>query len=402
MKNETHSINGRMDIHILYIIAYVTSITSCLGSCVILLFLNHGNIETNPVYLKARRILALATFLVAAGHIVSLTVRKWQPVMLDIASFPVVLIASSQALLFTFSLILLFNGQYVTRRRILLYAAPSLLFTLAYIGASLIWKDHPVYIYQGWESLVINPPFLIRSLYLLTYIIQLGFYTKLFLRERHIYLSLLGEVKPEDRWLKLGQVTNAFFLAAGIGLCALSLALNPHLPHEIFVTFLFAVFYFAFGIFYANFSSTYQNVRTRIREQKAPFSPPAEADMDELICYLQPDDDNNRLFKDIEAYFRKEQPHLDPNFKISDLPRAIGANPHKLSTAVGRATGLTVQDYVLRIRIRHSADLLLLPENADRKIEDIAFSSGFQSTSTYNRNFMKLMKTTPSLFRNRL
>ena len=110
MKNETHSINGRMDIHILYIIAYATSITSCLGSCIILLFLNHGNIETNPVYLKARRILALATFLVAAGHIVSLTVRKWQPVMLDIASFPVVLIASSQALLFTFSLILLFNG----------------------------------------------------------------------------------------------------------------------------------------------------------------------------------------------------------------------------------------------------------------------------------------------------
>ena len=134
----------------------------------------------------------------------------------------------------------------------------------------------------------------------------------------------------------------------------------------------------------------------------ASFSPPAEADMDELICYLQPDDDNNRLFKDIEAYFKKEQPHLDPNFKISDLPKAIGANPHKLSTAVGRATGLTVQDYVLRIRIRHSADLLLLPENADRKIEDIAFSSGFQSTSTYNRNFMKLMKTTPSLFRNRL
>ena len=98
--------------------------------------------------------------------------------------------------------------------------------------------------------------------------------------------------------------------------------------------------------------------------------------MEELICYLQPDDDNNRLFKDIEAYFQKEQPYLDPDFRISDLPRTIGANPHKLSTAVGRATGLTVQDYVLRLRIGHSADLLLLPENAERTIEDIAFSSG--------------------------
>lgn len=371
-----------MDIHTLYIIAYATSTTSSLGSCAILLFLNYGNIETNPVYLKARRILAFATFLVAIGLLISLTTRKWQPVGWDIASFPVTLIASSQTLLFTFSLILLFNEQYATRQRILLHATPSLLFTLAYAGACLIWKDHPVYAYSEWKSLVTNPPSLIRTLYLLAYIIQSGIYAKLFLHERHTYLSLLGGVKTEDRWLKLGQVTSAFFLASGIGLCTLSLALNPYLPHEITVTFLFTVFYFAFGIFYANFSSTYRDVRTRIREQNSAFSPPAGADMEELICYLQPDDDNNRLFKDIEAYFQKEQPYLDPDFRISDLPRTIGANPHKLSTAVGRATGLTVQDYVLRLRIGHSADLLLLPENAERTIEDIAFSSGFQSTST--------------------
>ena len=97
-----------MDIHTLYIIAYATSTTSSLGSCAILLFLNYGNIETNPVYLKARRILAFATFLVAIGLLVSLTTRQWQPVGWDIASFPVTLIASSQTLLFTFSLILLF------------------------------------------------------------------------------------------------------------------------------------------------------------------------------------------------------------------------------------------------------------------------------------------------------
>ena len=330
-----------MDIHTLYIIAYATSTTSSLGSCAILLFLNYGNIETNPVYLKARRILAFATFLVAIGLLISLTTRKWQPVGWDIASFPVTLIASSQTLLFTFSLILLFNEQYATRQRILLHAIPSLLFTLAYAGACLIWKDHPVYAYSEWKSLVTNPPSLIRTLYLLAYIIQSGIYAKLFLHERHTYLSLLGGVK------------------------------------------------------------TYRDVRTRIREQNSAFSPPAGADMEELICYLQPDDDNNRLFKDIEAYFQKEQPYLDPDFRISDLPRTIGANPHKLSTAVGRATGLTVQDYVLRLRIGHSADLLLLPENAERTIEDIAFSSGFQSTSTYNRNFLKLMKTTPSRFRSR-
>ena len=175
-----------MDIHTLYIIAYATSTTSCLGSCAILLFLNYGNIETNPVYLKARRILAFATFLVAIGLLASLTTRKWQPVGWDIASFPVTLIASSQTLLFTFSLILLFNEQYATQQRILLHATPSLLFTLAYAGACLIWKDYPVYAYSEWKSLVTNPPSLIRTLYLLAYIIQSGIYAKLFLSLIHI------------------------------------------------------------------------------------------------------------------------------------------------------------------------------------------------------------------------
>lgn len=68
-----------MDIHTLYIIAYATSTTSSLGSCAILLFLNYGNIETNPVYLKARRILAFATFLVAIGLLISLTTRNGNP-----------------------------------------------------------------------------------------------------------------------------------------------------------------------------------------------------------------------------------------------------------------------------------------------------------------------------------
>ena len=193
-----------MDIHTLYIIAYATSTTSSLGSCAILLFLNYGNIETNPVYLKARRILAFATFLVAIGLLISLTTRKWQPVGWDIASFPVTLIASSQTLLFTFSLILLFNEQYATRQRILLHATPSLLFTLAYAGACLIWKDHPVYAYSEWKSLVTNPPSLIRTLYLLAYIIQSGTRTGdkrvlPCLRHRPLYAEPRLESSPASR-----------------------------------------------------------------------------------------------------------------------------------------------------------------------------------------------------------
>lgn len=390
-----------MPLYLFYIAAYASNITACIGGCSDLLLRRPYRQEQNPVYLKACYSLALATFLVALGHVVSQSANGWKPVPLELFSFPVTLIASSQAILFTFSLILLFNTRYVTWWRILLHAAPTIIFTLLYAGACLIWEDHYIYEYSQLKIQAITPPLLIRMLYMLVYIVQLGIYIRLFMRERRTYLALLGEVKPEDRWLKLGQVTYAFFSAFAIGLCALSLALNPQVVHEVVVIFIFAAFYMVFANFYANFDDTYHKVRIRIQELDETLPPPPpEADMEELICYLQPEEDNH-LFKEIEAYFQKEQPYLDPNFKISDLPRAIGANQHKLAITIGCATGLTVQNYILRLRIRHAMDLLLLQENATRKIEDIALSSGFDSTRTFNRNFRELVKTTPTQFRNR-
>ena len=100
----------------------------------------------------------------------------------------------------------------------------------------------------------------------------------------------------------------------------------------------------------------------------------SNADMGDLICYLQ-SGDSNHLFEELEAYLQKEQPYLDYNFKRDDLIKALGTNERNLSAAVGRATGLTLQNYLLRLRIRHAMDLLLLPDYANHTIEDIAGAS---------------------------
>ena len=68
---------------------------------------------------------------------------------------------------------------------------------------------------------------------------------------------------------------------------------------------------------------------------------------------------------------------------------------------MGRATGLTLQNYLLRLRIRHAMDLLLLPDYANHTIEDIAGASGFKAMRTFNRNFRELVKMTPTEFRNK-
>ena len=105
------------------------------------------------------------------------------------------------------------------------------------------------------------------------------------------------------------------------------------------------------------------------------------------------------MFEELEAYLQKEQPYLDYNFKRDDLIKALGTNERNLSAAVGRATGLTLQNYLLRLRIRHAMDLLLLPDYANHTIEDIAGASGFKAMRTFNRNFRELVKMTPTEFR---
>lgn len=111
--------------------------------------------------------------------------------------FPSPTNASSQTLLFTFSLILLFSEQYATRQRIL-HATPSLLFTLAYAGACLIMERPPRLCLLGMEvtgheSAFPDPHALSACLHH-----PVRHLCKLFLHERHTYLSLLGGVKTED------------------------------------------------------------------------------------------------------------------------------------------------------------------------------------------------------------
>ncbi len=110
------------------------------------------------------------------------------------------------------------------------------------------------------------------------------------------------------------------------------------------------------------------------------------------------DEEHNRIFEQLEAYLKKESPHLDPNFRCPDLPAIIGTNERYLQAAVVRATGLTLQDYLLRLRVRYAANELIIPDDT-RTIEQVAFASGFTTNRTFRRNFKRLLHQTPQEFR---
>lgn len=64
-----------------------------------------------------------------------------------------------------------------------------------------------------------------------------------------------------------------------------------------------------------------------------------------------------------------------------------------------RVTGKTFSDYVNDIRIGHACSLLT---ESDKTIAGIAFESGFESLTYFNRVFIKKKQITPREFRNRM
>jgi AraC-like DNA-binding protein len=92
--------------------------------------------------------------------------------------------------------------------------------------------------------------------------------------------------------------------------------------------------------------------------------------------------------------------YINANFRDNVTREGLAAmqsiTPDHLGKAFRKYTGKKINEYVNDLRIKEAMKLLW---TTDRKIIDIAFSLGFESLSTFNRLFTKILKTPPRNFR---
>ncbi len=79
-----------------------------------------------------------------------------------------------------------------------------------------------------------------------------------------------------------------------------------------------------------------------------------------------------------------------------DIGRACGLHPNSAMRLFKKTFGRTLVDHLTHHRIFHAKRLLA---TTDRKIVDIAFSSGFNSISRFNEAFRRACKCTPRTYR---
>lgn len=81
---------------------------------------------------------------------------------------------------------------------------------------------------------------------------------------------------------------------------------------------------------------------------------------------------------------------------LDEASQAVNASTRHFCKVFKQATGLTFTDYLARTRVEKAKQLL---QNPHLRVSEIAFETGFESISQFNRSFKRVMGKSPTQFR---
>ncbi|HAV13403.1 MAG TPA: AraC family transcriptional regulator [Opitutae bacterium] len=110
----------------------------------------------------------------------------------------------------------------------------------------------------------------------------------------------------------------------------------------------------------------------------------------------------------IETEAAAEEPKLVSNAKryikqrysekisLDEAAHAVNASTRHFCKVFKEATGITFTDYLARVRVEKAKNML---QNPHLRVSEIAFETGFESISQFNRSFKRVTGKTPTQFR---
>jgi AraC-like DNA-binding protein len=100
----------------------------------------------------------------------------------------------------------------------------------------------------------------------------------------------------------------------------------------------------------------------------------------------------------LKQVMEMEKPFLRPNFSLPDLAHKLNVSVHTLSQVINDGLGKTFFEMTAEYRIQEAK--ILLKNQLNIKVEEIAEQVGYNSKSSFNTAFKKITGKTPSAYRN--
>lgn len=106
--------------------------------------------------------------------------------------------------------------------------------------------------------------------------------------------------------------------------------------------------------------------------------------------------EHTSIIKSVRKYI---DTHYNEHITINDIAARVSMSSSYLSSLFKNKMGMTVHDYLLRVRIEKSIELM---SHRELSIKQIMQQCGIESQSYYNRIFKKMIGLTPGKYRNQL
>ena len=90
--------------------------------------------------------------------------------------------------------------------------------------------------------------------------------------------------------------------------------------------------------------------------------------------------------------------HQDEEISLNEVSKAVNMSAFYFCKTFKKSTGMTFTDYLSRVRVEKVKNLLLNPH---KRISEVAYATGFQSLSQFNRVFRKITGESPTIYRER-
>lgn len=108
----------------------------------------------------------------------------------------------------------------------------------------------------------------------------------------------------------------------------------------------------------------------------------------------------DKIHQDLTNLMQVEKVFKNEELSLSQLAQQLGIHPNNLSQVINTYEKKSFYDYINTLRIEEFKQLAMKPENEKYTLLSLAFECGFNSKTSFNRNFKKITGESPSDYLN--